>query len=51
VVDRGLKSTVPVYLMKWMEGNMRKRLKISGQESQGAWHQGELIGGKPTIIK
>jgi hypothetical protein len=25
--------------------------KISGFESQGAWHQDEIIGGKPPIIK
>jgi hypothetical protein len=25
--------------------------KISGLESQGAWRQDELIGGKPPVIK
>jgi hypothetical protein len=25
--------------------------KISGREPQGAWHQDELIGGKPPVIK
>jgi hypothetical protein len=23
---------------------------VSGRESQGAWHQDELIGGKPPIV-
>jgi hypothetical protein len=23
----------------------------SGRESQGAWHQDELIGGKPPLVK
>jgi hypothetical protein len=25
--------------------------KISGRESQGAWRQDELIGGKPSVVK
>jgi hypothetical protein len=25
--------------------------KISGRESQGAWGQDELIGGKPPVVK
>jgi hypothetical protein len=25
--------------------------KIAGRESQGAWHQDELIGGKPLVVK
>jgi hypothetical protein len=25
--------------------------KISGHGSQGAWRQGELIGGKPLVVK
>jgi hypothetical protein len=25
--------------------------KISGRESQGAWRQEELIGGKPPVVK
>jgi hypothetical protein len=25
--------------------------KISGRESQGAWRQDELIGGKPPVVK
>jgi hypothetical protein len=25
--------------------------KISGRESQEAWRQGELIGGKPPLVK
>jgi hypothetical protein len=24
---------------------------ISGGESQGAWHQDKLIGGKPAVVK
>jgi hypothetical protein len=35
------------------KGYDRKGLvaKISGRETQGAWRQDELIGGKPPIIK
>jgi hypothetical protein len=25
--------------------------KITGREAQGAWSQGELIGGKPPVVK
>jgi hypothetical protein len=25
--------------------------KIAGRESQGAWRQDELIGGKPPVVK
>jgi hypothetical protein len=25
--------------------------KIAGRESQGAWHQDELMGGKPPVVK
>jgi hypothetical protein len=25
--------------------------KIAGHESQGAWRQDELIGGKPPVVK
>jgi hypothetical protein len=25
--------------------------KISGRDSQGAWHKDELIGGKPPVVK
>jgi hypothetical protein len=25
--------------------------KIDGRESQGAWRQDELIGGKPPVVK
>jgi hypothetical protein len=25
--------------------------KISGREFRGAWHQDELIGGKPSVVK
>jgi hypothetical protein len=31
------------------KGSVEK--KISGRESQGAWHQDELIGGKPPVVK
>jgi hypothetical protein len=29
----------------------KKKKKISGRQSQGAWHQDELIGGKPPVVK
>jgi hypothetical protein len=32
------------------KGSAAKR-KNSGREHQGAWHQDELIGGKPPVIK
>jgi hypothetical protein len=25
--------------------------KIAGRESQGAWRENELIGGKPPVVK
>jgi hypothetical protein len=28
-----------------------EKKKISGRESQGAWRQDELIGGKPPVVK
>jgi hypothetical protein len=28
-----------------------KKKKIAGRESQGAWFQEELIGGKPPVVK
>jgi hypothetical protein len=31
------------------KGSVEK--KISGRESQGAWRQDELIGGKPPVVK
>jgi hypothetical protein len=32
------------------KGSVGKK-KISGRESQGAWRQDELIGGKPPVVK
>jgi hypothetical protein len=32
------------------KGSVAKK-KISGRESQGAWRQYELIGGKPPVVK
>jgi hypothetical protein len=29
----------------------QKQTKTFGHEPQGAWYQGELIGGKPPVIK
>jgi hypothetical protein len=31
------------------KGSVEKN--IAGRESQGAWHQDELIGGKPPVVK
>jgi hypothetical protein len=28
-----------------------QKQKISGRDPQGAWHQDEMIGGKPAVIK
>jgi hypothetical protein len=28
-----------------------KKNNIEDRESQGAWHQDELIGGKPPVVK
>jgi hypothetical protein len=30
---------------------LKKEKKIYGREPQEAWHQDELIGGKPTVAK
>jgi hypothetical protein len=37
----------------WSKGNDHKGSagKISGRDSQGAWRQDELIGGKPLVAK
>jgi hypothetical protein len=32
------------------KGSVAKK-KISGRETQGAWYQDELIGGKPPVMK
>jgi hypothetical protein len=32
------------------KGSVKKN-EIAGSESQGAWSQGELIGGKPPVVK
>jgi hypothetical protein len=34
-----------------MTASVQLEKKIAGRESQGAWHQEELIGGKPPIVK
>jgi hypothetical protein len=34
----------------YLKGSIEKK-KISGRESQGAWRQDELIGGKPPVVK
>jgi hypothetical protein len=28
-----------------------EKRKITGRESQGAWRQDELMGGKPPVVK
>jgi hypothetical protein len=30
---------------------LQKKKKNSGRESQGAWRQDKLIGGKPPVVK
>jgi hypothetical protein len=37
--------------MKTITASVQLGKKITGQESQWAWRQDELIGGKPTIVK
>jgi hypothetical protein len=34
----------------YCKGSVEKK-KISGRESQGAWRQDEVIGGKPPVVK
>jgi hypothetical protein len=34
-----------------MIANVLLEKKIAGHESQGAWHQDELIEGKPPVIQ
>jgi hypothetical protein len=33
------------------KGSVAKKKKVSGRESQEAWRQDELIGGKPPVLK
>jgi hypothetical protein len=33
------------------KGSVAKKKKDFGRELQGAWRQGELIGGKPPVVK
>jgi hypothetical protein len=34
-----------------MTARVQLKKEISGYESQGAWGQEELIGGKPPVVK
>jgi hypothetical protein len=34
-----------------MKASIQLKKRIAGHESQGAWCQDELIGGKPPVIK
>jgi hypothetical protein len=34
-----------------MTARVQLKKKIAGRESQGAWRQDELIGGKPPVLK
>jgi hypothetical protein len=34
-----------------MTEGVQLKKKTSGRESQGAWRQDELIGGKPPVVK
>jgi hypothetical protein len=34
-----------------MTARVQLKKKIAGIESQGTWHQDELIGGKPPVVK
>jgi hypothetical protein len=29
----------------------KNKIKISGRDPQGPWHQNKLIGGKPPVVK
>jgi hypothetical protein len=33
------------------KGSVAKKKKSSGRETQGAWRQDKLIGGKPPVLK
>jgi hypothetical protein len=37
--------------MRTMTVTVQLKKNISGRESQGAWRQDELIGGKPPVVK
>jgi hypothetical protein len=37
--------------IKSMTARVLLKTKICGHESQGAWHQDELIVGKPPVVK
>jgi hypothetical protein len=32
------------------KGSVAKKEKPSGRQCQGAWHEDELIGGKPPVV-
>jgi hypothetical protein len=34
-----------------MTSNVSWKQNIAGRESQGAWRQDEMIGGKPSVVK
>jgi hypothetical protein len=34
-----------------MTASVQLGKKISGRASEGAWHQDQLIGGKPPVVK
>jgi hypothetical protein len=34
-----------------MTTRVQLKKKITGRDPQGAWHQNELIGGKPPVTK
>jgi hypothetical protein len=38
------------YYIKTMTARVQFK-KISGLESQGVWHQDEVIGGRPPVVK
>jgi hypothetical protein len=38
-------------LHKDYDRNGSVETKIAGRESQGAWREDELIGGKPPVVK
>jgi hypothetical protein len=43
--------TARVQLPKKKQRNKQKRKRKYGRESEEAWYQDELIGGKPPVIK
>jgi hypothetical protein len=34
-----------------MTARVQSKKRISNRESQGAWHEEELIGGRPPVVK